>query len=244
VYWWGRDRAAYSGAAYHLMLEARKTPTGEKLNVVSLGALTNVASALMMDPAIAPKLRLYWIGAEVKDGVWNKNEFNCLNDIHALNVVLDAHDLELFVMPANVARALTFDYAATSAKLKGCGRLAEFLLRRWDQHGPGAASRIMWGLAAVQWLLEPGQVRSRAMPAPPENTKRDIQVATSIDAPAMRAEYSVSCGHCTRSPGSGNLSVIVDQVRCRWPARHRAEESGDLPAMMRTVIHHVKQDLP
>jgi inosine-uridine nucleoside N-ribohydrolase len=189
VYWWGRDRVAYSGAAYHLMLEARKTPPGEKLTVVALGALTNVASALMMDPSIAGKLSLYWLGAEVRDGVWNKNEFNCLNDIHALNEVLNASGLELFVMPANVARALTFDYADTAARLRGKGRLAEFLLRRWDQHGPGAARWIMWDLAGVQWLLEPKQVQSRMMRVPPENGQREVRVATAIDADAMRASF-------------------------------------------------------
>lgn len=189
VYWWGQDRAAYSGAAYRLMLEARKTPAGERLTVVALGALTNVASALMMDPSIAARMRLYWLGAEVREGVWNKNEFNCLNDIHALNEVLDARELELNVMPANVASALKFDYAETAARLRGRGRLAEFLLNRWDRHAPGAATWIMWDLAGVQWLLEPDQVQSRMAPGPPENAKREVRVATSIDAAAMRASF-------------------------------------------------------
>jgi inosine-uridine nucleoside N-ribohydrolase len=189
VYWWGRDRIAYSGAAYHLMLEARQTPAGQKLNVVALGALTNVASALMMDPSIASRLRLFWLGAEVTDGVWNKNEFNCLNDIHALNEVLNAAGLELNVMPANVARALTFDYASTAARLRGKGRLGDFLLARWDRHGPGAATWTMWDLAAVQWMLEPEQVRSAVLPAPPENNRRQVRVALSIDADAMRASF-------------------------------------------------------
>jgi purine nucleosidase len=189
VYWWGRDRIAYSGAAYHLVLEARKTPPGQKLTVVTLGALTNIASALMMDPSIAERMRLYWLGAEVKDGVWNKNEFNCLNDIHALNEVLNARDLELMVMPANVSRALTFDYAATAERLRNRGRLQDFLLRRWEQHSPGAARWIMWDVAAVEWLLNPDLVQSTLVPTPPENTRREVRVATSIDAPRMRATY-------------------------------------------------------
>ncbi len=192
VYWWGRDRAAYSGAAYHLLLEARKLRDGEKLNVLSLGALTNVASALLMDPAIAGKLRLYWLGAEFKDGVWNKNEFNCLNDIHGLNVVFDAKELELHVMPANVARSLTFSYADTAARLAPKGRLGDFLLERWKKHAPGASSWIMWDLAAVEWLLHPEWVEAKAFPPPPENTRRDIRVATRIDAAKMREDFWAS----------------------------------------------------
>jgi inosine-uridine nucleoside N-ribohydrolase len=189
VYWWGRDRAAYSGAAYHLMLEARKMKPGERLTVVSLGAVTNVATALLLDPGIAGKLRLYWLGAEVKDGVWNKNEFNCLNDIHGLNVVLDAKDLDLHVMPANVSRALTFSYDDTAARLARKGRLGEFLLERWKQHAPGAASWVMWDLAAVEWLLHPEWVEAKAMAPPPENARRELRVATKIDAAKMREDF-------------------------------------------------------
>lgn len=189
LYWWGRDRIAYSGAAYHLMLEARKTPAGEKLTVVALGALTNVASAVMMDPSIAARIRLYWLGAEIRDGVWNKSEFNCLNDIHALNEILNARDLELWVMPATVARHLTFDYDGTAARLANLGRVGRFLLERWDRHSPGARSWIMWDLAAIEWLLNPQLVESTMLRTPPENTQRDVRVATRIDAESMRTEF-------------------------------------------------------
>lgn len=189
LYWWGRDRTAYSGAAYHLMLEARKAQPAAKLTVVALGALTNVASALMMDPSIAARIRLYWLGAEVRDGVWDKSEFNCLNDIHALNEVLNAKDLELHVMPTTVARHLTFDYEDTAPRLRGRGRLAEFLLDRWERHAAGASRWIMWDLAAVEWLLNPSLVESKLMLTPPENTRREVRVATSIDAARMRAVF-------------------------------------------------------
>lgn len=189
VYWWGRDRIAYSGAAYHLMLEARATRPGEKLTVVALGALTNVASAIMMDPAIAARLRLYWLGAEIRNGVWDKSEFNCLNDIHALNEVLNAKDLEMFVMPTTIARQLTFDYEDTAARLGEHGRIGRFLLDRWNRHSPGADRWIMWDLAAVEWLLNPSLVESAMMQTPPENTRRQVRAATAIDVEAMRAAF-------------------------------------------------------
>jgi inosine-uridine nucleoside N-ribohydrolase len=191
VYWWGADRAAYSAAAYHLIREAQRTPDGEKLTVLALGALTNVASALMIEPAIAPKIRLYWLGAfvDMDRGVWDKSEFNCLNDIPALNEVLNRRELELRVMPASVARALTFAYADTAGRLGRHGRLGEFLLARWKQHAPGAATWIMWDLAAAEWLLRPELVKWKKLRTPPENTPREVDVAVSIDAGAMRADF-------------------------------------------------------
>ncbi|MDX2267564.1 MAG: nucleoside hydrolase, partial [Bryobacter sp.] len=194
LYWWGQDRAAYSGAAYHLMLEARKASPEKKLTVVALGALTNVATALLMDPAIAPRMRLYWLGARVKQGVWDKSEFNALNDIAALNIVLDAEPLELLVMPANVAEALTFDYERTMRELGRQGRWGELLAARWKQHAPGAGRWVMWDLAAVDWLLHPEWVKSEEQSTPPENRARKVRVATGIEAAKMRDDFWASWG--------------------------------------------------
>lgn len=201
VYWWGAERAAHSAASYHLIRAAHATPAGQKLTVVALGALTNVASALMIEPSIAAKLRLYWLGAfiDAGTGVWDKSEFNCLNDIPALNEVLNREDLELYVMPANVARALTFEYAATAEALARHGRLGEFLLARWKQHAPGSSTWIMWDLAAAEWLLKPELVKWSKLRTPPENKPREVVVAVSIDADAMRADFWKSIG---RLPGS------------------------------------------
>ena len=191
ISWWGADRAAYSAAAHHLIRAAHATPAGQKLTVIALGALTNVASALMIDGSIAPKMRLYWLGAfvDTERGVWDKSEFNCLNDIPALNEVLNRRELELRVMPASVARALTFDYAATAERLARHGRLGEFLLARWKQHAPGSSTWIMWDLAAAEWLLKPELVKWKKLAAPPENTPREVEVAVSIDTEAMRADF-------------------------------------------------------
>jgi inosine-uridine nucleoside N-ribohydrolase len=191
VYWWGADRAAYSAAAYHLIRAAHASPAGQKLTVIALGALTNVASALMIDPSIAPKIRLYWLGGfiDTERGVWDKSEFNCLNDIPALNEVLNQKDLELYVMPASVARALKFDFASTVERLASHGRLGEFLLSRWKQHAPGAAEWIMWDVAAAEWLLKPELVKWKRLRTPPENTQRDVVVAVTIDAAAMREDF-------------------------------------------------------
>lgn len=199
IYWWGADRAAYSAAAYHLSREAQRTPDGQKLTVIALGALTNVASALMIEPAIASKIRLYWLGAfiDTERGVWDKSEFNCLNDIPALNEVLNRNELELRVMPASVARALTFDYTETADRLARHGRLGEFLLARWKQHAPGASTWIMWDLAAAEWLLRPELVKWKKLRTPPENTPREVDVAVSIDAAAMRADFWQALGRLT-----------------------------------------------
>ena len=189
---WGQDLAQHSAAADFLIGQARKTPAGEKLTVVVLGASTNLASALLSAPDIAPRLRVYLLGTSVDfaRGVWTKLDFNCVNDPRALHVVLDSAGLETHVMPVNVAAGLRFERAEVGRHLEGRGPLAEFLLRRWDAHMDGErAARVLWDLALVEALLRPGLATEVEVQAPPENAARAIHVFRTIDAPAMRADF-------------------------------------------------------
>lgn len=77
---WG-DKAQHSAAAYEIIKQAHAMPEGEKLMVVALGALTNVASAIFIDPSIESKISLYWLGTNLEDGVIYNTDFNCVMDI-------------------------------------------------------------------------------------------------------------------------------------------------------------------
>ena len=61
MYDWG-DKAQHSAAAYEIIKQAGNMKKDQKLNVIALGALTNVASAIYIDPSIESKIRLYWLG--------------------------------------------------------------------------------------------------------------------------------------------------------------------------------------
>ena len=51
-----------SEATDFIIRKASDLPPGEKLTIISTGALTNVASAVMVKPEIAKKIALYWLG--------------------------------------------------------------------------------------------------------------------------------------------------------------------------------------
>ncbi len=189
---WGQDLTQHSAAADFLIDQARKTPAGAKLTVVVLGASTNLASALLIAPDLAPRLRVFLLGTSVDfaRGVWTKLDFNCVNDPRALHVVLDSAGLETHVMPVNVAAALRFERAEVAGRFAGRGPLADFLLRRWDAHMDGErAARVIWDLALVEALLRPALATEVEVQAPPENTARAIHVFKAIDAAAMRADF-------------------------------------------------------
>src|SRR5210317_933110 len=57
----------------------------EKLVLLPVGKLTNIALALEREPAIAARVRVVWLGANYPD----PGEYNLENDIPSLNYILE-----------------------------------------------------------------------------------------------------------------------------------------------------------
>jgi len=191
LYDWGQDVAQHSAAAYKIIGEAHKSTNENKLTVVALGALTNVASALLIDPSIAPKLRLYCLGTSYNfdKGFWKKTDFNCMMDPHAINVVMDSKELELHITPVNIAAGMTMSRDNMNA-FKDKDDLRGFLYDRWMTHMDGGYNgRIIWDLVPFYFLLKPAWIEEIQIETPPENTTRKVYVTRSFDADAVRQEF-------------------------------------------------------
>lgn len=194
-YAWGFYEGApipRSPATQFIIDHARKASPDDKLNIICLGASTNVASALALRPELAANMRVYLLAAkyDTKSKAWNKNSFNVRNDLNAFDLLLNSEDLELWIMPGNIARQLTFSRSEASDMLNNCASsaLCRRLGRRWGEVSAGK-EWIMWDLALVQALITPELASYERVKTPPENTKRKIHVYTEIDAPAMRAAF-------------------------------------------------------
>ncbi len=116
MYDWG-DRAQHSAAAYEIIKQAKAQKEGEKLNVIALGALTNVASAIFIDPSIAKNIKLYWLGTtyDFEKSILRKDDFNCAMDQYALTHLLFS-EVEMHIIPVSVASKMTFDYSESREK--------------------------------------------------------------------------------------------------------------------------------
>ena len=78
---WG-DMAQHSAAAYEIIKQTKALEENEKLTVVALGALTNVSSAIYIEPQIASKIELYWLGTtyDFENDILKRQDFNCMMD--------------------------------------------------------------------------------------------------------------------------------------------------------------------
>lgn len=188
---WG-DRAQHSAAAHHIIQEAHATPAGEKLTVAVLGAHTNLASALLIDPSIAPKLEVYMLGTQYffDRQIWTKRDFNCVMDIQAIEVVFNQPDLDLHVIPVNVASAMKFGRDEMEEKLTGRHPVADYLRRVWIRHNDGARTqRTIWDLSVIACLIDPSFGEVVTVARPPENGGAPVKVYRSLDGEGIREEF-------------------------------------------------------
>ncbi len=193
-----RDTPSPSPAATLIVAQALHQPAGQKLHLVILGSCTNVASAILLDPRIIPKVSVHYLGFwhDPATNDYNKQEFNSGNDTLAVEVLLDTEGLELDIMTATTSQHLVFDREDTERQLRDKGPLADYLLRRWATYtrwwtneDPEKARWIMWDVALIEALARPDLVTKLGYPTPPENALREIGIYTDIDVPAMKADF-------------------------------------------------------
>lgn len=90
---------------------SRKFSEANRLNVLTIGAATDVASAILQDPSIADRIRVVAMG--FKNWPDGGDEFNVVNDIFAWQVLLRAN-VPLVVGSGDICRkhlSLTLDQA-------------------------------------------------------------------------------------------------------------------------------------
>ena len=108
---WGEFTPRPSDMTKKLIEVVKSLPEGERLDVIFIGAATNVASAIAIEPNIAKKMRLFCMGGKynAKEKVWNKDEFNVRGDLNAINYLFNNQDVEWYIMPVETCIVLTFD---------------------------------------------------------------------------------------------------------------------------------------
>ncbi|MFW5831100.1 MAG: nucleoside hydrolase [Prolixibacteraceae bacterium] len=186
---WG-NKTQTSAASAFIVKEAMK-PRNEKLNVIALGALTNVASAILDEPAITDKIRLFWLGTryDFEEGVMSNIDFNSVMDIQAVDVILNS-DVELHIIPGNVSGKMTFDWDQTVAQFEGKHELTDYLLQRWYNHmDAGVRERTIWDLALIQAVIFPEMAEEVKIRTSKERGDRIIRMYKNIDAEKMRDEF-------------------------------------------------------
>ena len=188
---WGGTEPRNSPAVEAIISLVKSLPKDEKLDVLTLGALSNIASAIIIAPEIKSKIRVYALGARYNqtNRAWSKNEFNIRNDLNAFDYLLDQIDLDFTVMPLETAFPLQFDREETYAKTNDNVPIEKILADRWREQNPQDKKRVMWDLALVQAYLLPQFSEILLVNSPPENKSFTVRIFSKIDRDALMEEF-------------------------------------------------------
>jgi inosine-uridine nucleoside N-ribohydrolase len=162
-----------SPGARLILEESLAASDADPLFVAFLGPLTDMASAILLDPAIVGRpVVVVWIGGMAYGGVdasYDGIEFNLRNDITAANVVFDS-GIQLWQVPANVYSAVSVGYTELIEKIGGSSALADYLIRQtveWNgsRHNGPIEHRSLGDSPAVSLILNPRGGSFRTVPA-------------------------------------------------------------------------------
>jgi len=188
---WGQHDPRDSEAARAIITAVKSLPANEKLDILTIGAMTNLATALILAPEIKSGIRCFALGAQFnpKTEVWNKNEFNIRNDLNAFDYLLDLDGLDLTVMSLEAARPLQFKREDTYLRLDEKQAVEKILENRWREQNPRDETRVMWDLALIEAYLNPSFVQLKMVNTPPENKQRNIRAYIKIDEKALSDDF-------------------------------------------------------
>lgn len=159
-----------SEAVEHLIALAKTASPADPIHVATIGVPTNVASALLVDPSIAPNLHVLFLAGYPSGAGLPDDSFNLVQDRHASNVLFES-DVPLLYMPGyQVAEVLQLALPAAREWLEGRGRLGQFLYDAYTHNpiepepGTPGKSWVIWDIIATAWLLEPDWVPTKEVP--------------------------------------------------------------------------------
>lgn len=166
-YMCGEDDPVDSPAARDLIARAQAMPAGEQLYVAAIGAITNVASALVMAPEIREKIVVVWLGGQ-PHGHPTAREFNLSGDVIASRVIFDCGVPFIQVPCMGVASHLLATVPELEAFLKGCNPVCDALVELFSAYAddPFAWAKEIWDVSVIGFLVDPAWTASAIVPAP------------------------------------------------------------------------------
>jgi len=184
-----------SEAVLDLVKKAKASSPDNPLYVVTVGCITNIASAILIEPKIIKNIVVVWLGGNGLN--WpNQKEFNLKQDVLASQVVLNS-GVPFVIMPCN---PVVSHFLTTIPELKyymeGKSELSDYLYNIVVEysHGRDAWSKVIWDVTAVAWLVNPSWISSDIVHSPVltdqvtysvDNRRHFIRMATGLNRDAI-----------------------------------------------------------
>jgi inosine-uridine nucleoside N-ribohydrolase len=155
-----------SAAAVDLVKKAMASGD-EPLYVTAIGAITNVASAILMEPKIIEKIVVVWLGGQAH--YWpSTHEFNLGQDIYASRLVFDCGVPFVQIPCMPVASHLTTTVPELELYYPKMGAVGKYLIDSFKSYSKDhfAWAKEIWDISAIAWLINESWVPSDIVHSP------------------------------------------------------------------------------
>jgi purine nucleosidase len=189
------SRPVRSEAALDLIKKAKTSTPDNPLYVVAIGCITNIASAILIEPEIIENIVVVWLGGNSLN--WpNQKEFNLMQDVRAAQSVLNS-GVPLVIMPCNpVVSHFHTTIPELEYYLKGKSKISGYLLRSTIEYSGGhdVWSKVIWDVIAVAWIVNPSWIPTNLEHSPVltdqvtysfDHSRHFIRMATTLNRDAI-----------------------------------------------------------
>ena len=171
----------------------------EPLYVLALGALTNVASAILLEPRIRERICVVALGGWPYHAA-DFPDFNFIQDVKSAQTVFDSGVALVQVTGFGVSELLRTTRWEMMQHVKGRGRIGDYLFQLYEdfvQDYPGR-SKPIWDLAPGAWLLRSDWMKTHSEAAPilnddlryiPVASRHPMRIVDWLDRDAIFSDF-------------------------------------------------------
>ncbi len=169
------DEPRRSESVEHL-IERAMAEDDRPLYVAAIGAVTNIASAILLEPRIIERIVVVWTSSYPSwSPLSSRPSLNLVQDLPASRLLFDSGVPLVYLPGFYIGAQLTISLPDMERWVRGRGRIGDYLHHLYV-HNPIRAQRgvtdpahrtwVIWDLICFAWLMQPEWVPSQLTPSP------------------------------------------------------------------------------
>lgn len=154
-------------AVQDLIAKAMASSADDPLYVVAIGAITNVASAVLIQPEIIEKIVIVWLGGHALH--WeHTREFNLFQDVLSAQVLFDCGVPFVLVPCYGVTTHLTTTLPELQHYIAGKGAIGDYLVEIFEAYKSNnfGRSSVIWDMVPIAYLINEAWTPSNLVHSP------------------------------------------------------------------------------
>lgn len=169
------EQPVHSPAVDHL-IERALADDDRPLYVAAIGCVTNIASAILLEPSIIEKIVVLWTSSYPSSMDFsNKPSLNLVQDILSSRLLFDCGVPHVYLPGYYIGEQLKLSLPDVERWVRGKGKIGDYLYdlyannphhKVWGINDHFARTWVIWDLINFAWLLNPEWVPSRIVRSP------------------------------------------------------------------------------